>query len=103
MATRDLNMRPDPTNNQSPVIRRHFKPLDDPPTVLELLQGIEIVKEGCVGKNVMTGPNQCAFWRGCLTGAAQHKFIQFGQEFGTVTLANLLQVKQCHATHFAPR
>jgi hypothetical protein len=77
MAIRDLNMRTDPTNDQSPVIRRRFKPLNDPRTVLELLQGIQIIKEGWVGNNVTTGPNQCAFWRGCLTGAAQCKFIQF--------------------------
>jgi hypothetical protein len=103
MAIRDSNMRADPTNDQSPVIRRRFKPLDDPRTILELLQGIQIIKEGCAGKNVMTGPNQCTFWHGCLTGAAQCKFIQFAQEVGAETLANLLQVEQRLTTHFAPQ
>jgi hypothetical protein len=79
MTIRDLKMGADPTNDQSPVIRRRFKPLDNPQTVLELLQGIQIIKEGCPGNNVMTGPNQHAFWHACLTGAAQHKFIQFAQ------------------------
>jgi hypothetical protein len=50
MAVRDLNMRADPTNDQSPVIRRRFKPLNNPRTILELLQGIQIIKEGCVGQ-----------------------------------------------------
>jgi catalase (peroxidase I) len=35
MAIRDLNMRTDPTNDQSPVISRRFKPLDNPRTILE--------------------------------------------------------------------
>jgi hypothetical protein len=102
MAIRDLNMPADPTNDQSPVIRRRFKPLDNPRTVLELLQGIQIIKEGCVGNNVTTGPKQHAFWRACLTGTAQYKFIQFAREVGTETLANLLQVEQRLTTHFAP-
>jgi hypothetical protein len=101
MAIRELNMPADPTNNQSPVIRRRFKPLDNPRTVLELLKGMQIIKEGCMGNNVITGPNQYAFWRGCLTGAAQHEFIQFAREVGTVTLASLLQVKQRLTAHFA--
>jgi hypothetical protein len=64
---------------------------------------MQIIKEGCTGNNVTTGPNQHAFWRGCLTGGAQHKFNQFAREFGAKTLANLLQVKQRLAAHFSPR
>jgi hypothetical protein len=60
LAIRELNIRTDPTNDQSPVIRRRFKPLDNPQSVesRELLKGTQFIKEGCVGNNVTTGPNQ---------------------------------------------
>jgi hypothetical protein len=86
LAIRELNIRTDPTNDQSPVIRRRFKPLDNPQSVLELLKGMQIIKEGCIGNNVTTGPNQHAFWRGCLTGAIQNKFVQFAREVGAETI-----------------
>jgi hypothetical protein len=40
LAIRELNICTDPTNDQSPVIRRRFKPLDNPQSVLELLKGM---------------------------------------------------------------
>jgi hypothetical protein len=114
VAIREMNIRTDPTNERSPVIRRRFKPLDDPRSVLELLKGTQFIKEGCIGNNVTTGPNQQAFWRGCLTGTIQNKFVQFAQEVGAETNANLLQVgaetnanllqvERRLAAHFAPR
>ena len=103
LAIREMNIRTDPTNDQSPIIKRRFKPLDNPRSVLELLKGIQFIKEGCIGNNVTTGPNQYAFWRGCLTGTIQNKFVQFAQQVGTETNANLLQVEQRLVAHFAPR
>jgi hypothetical protein len=103
LAIREMNIRTDPTNDQSPIIKRRFKPLDNPRSVLELLKGMQFIKEGCVGNNVTTGPNQHAFWRGCLTGAIQNKFVQFAREVGAETNANLLQVEQRLVAHFAPR
>ena len=55
---REMVMRTDPTNDSSPIIKRRFKPMDNPTKVLEVLQGILIIKEGVSGNNVTTGPNQ---------------------------------------------
>jgi hypothetical protein len=103
MAIRDLNIRADPTNDQPPVIRRHFKPLNDPRNRLRASPRHSNYQRRLRRQQRHDcGPNQHAFWHGCLTGTAQHKFIQFAREVGTETLANLLQVKQCLTTHFAP-
>jgi hypothetical protein len=91
------------TKTKITIIKRRFKPLDNPRSVLELLKGTQFIKEGCVGNNVTTGTNQHAFWRGCLTGAIQNKFVQFAQQVGAETNANLLQVEQRLTAHFAPR
>jgi hypothetical protein len=45
----------DPTNDSSPVIKRQFKLMDNPSQVLEVLQGILIIKEGVVSNNIMPG------------------------------------------------
>ena len=43
---REMVMRTDPTNDASPIIKRKFKPLDNPARLLTLLQGIHLIKEG---------------------------------------------------------
>ena len=37
---REMEMRTEPLNEQSPRIKRKFKPLDNPASVLEVLRGI---------------------------------------------------------------
>jgi hypothetical protein len=103
LTIRELNMRTDPTNEASPIIKRKFKPLDNPSNVLDVLQGILLIKEGVVGNNVTTGPLQYRYWRGCLTGTALDKFNEFTQTVGSETAANLVQVERRLVTFFAPR
>jgi hypothetical protein len=100
---REMMIRTDPTNDSSPIIKRRFKPLDNPENVLEVLQGILVIKEGVIGNNVTTGPLQYAFWRSCLEGAALAKFNEYGTALGTETTAHLVQVEQRIVAHFAPR
>ena len=100
---REMAMRTDPTNEASPIIKRKFKPLDNPALVLEMLQGIRIIKEGIVGNNVTTGPLQYQYWRGCLTGTALTRFNMFAIEVGTETVPNLNQVERRLVAFFAPR
>jgi hypothetical protein len=96
-------MRTDPTNESSPVIKRKFKPLDDPSNVLGVLQGVLLIKEGAVGNNVATGPLQHRCWRGCLAGTALDKFNEHALAVGSETTANLFIVEQRLITFFAPR
>jgi hypothetical protein len=103
MSIREMIMRTDPTNEASPTIKRRFKPLDNPKQILEVLQGIHIIKEGVIGNNVTTGPLQYSFWRGCLEGTVLRKFNEFQVAVGTETSAHLIQVEQRLVTHFAPR
>jgi hypothetical protein len=74
MSIREMEMRTDPTNEASPRIKQRFKPLDNPETVLEVLRGILVIKEGVIGNNVTTGPLQYQYWRSCLDGTALNKF-----------------------------
>jgi hypothetical protein len=96
-------MRTDPTNESSPVIKRKFKPLDNPSNVLDVLQGVLLIKEGVIGNNVTTGPLQCRHWRGCLAGTALDKFNEHTLAVGNETAANLHAVEQRLITFFAPR
>jgi hypothetical protein len=58
LTIREMIMRTDPMNESSPVIKRKFKPLDNPSNVLDVLQGVLLIKEGVIGNNVTTGPLQ---------------------------------------------
>jgi hypothetical protein len=58
LTIREMTMRTDPTNESSPVMERKFKPLDKPSNVLDVLQGVLLIKEGVVGNNVTTGPHR---------------------------------------------
>jgi hypothetical protein len=100
---REMSIRTDPTDNTSPVIKRRFKPLDNPKTVLELLRGILVIKEGTAGNNVTTGPLQYQYWRGCLEGTALLKFNEFASDVGTETSAHLSEVEHRLVAFFAPR
>ena len=101
---REMMTRADPTNDASPVIKRRFKPLDNPSTVLELVKGIHQIKEGVAGVNVTTGPNQYNFWRGCLTGAALARFNMCAtQVLGNETAPNLVHVERRLTVCFTPR
>jgi hypothetical protein len=102
-SVREMMMQTDPQDDASPVIKRRFKPLDNPPTVLELIKGIQVIKEGVAGNNVTTGLNQCNCWRGCLTGAALARFNMHATEVGNETVPNLAQVERRLTGHFAPR
>jgi hypothetical protein len=99
----DLTMRTDPTNQSSPVIKRKFKPLDNPSNVLDVLQGVLLIKDGVIGNNVATGPSQHRCWRGCLTGTALDKFNKHTLAVGNETAANLHAVEQRLITFSAPR
>ncbi len=103
LTIRQLNMRTDPTNDTSPIIKPKFKPLDNASNVLDVLQGIRLIKEGVIGNNVTTGPLQHRCWRGCLTGTALDKFNEFTAAVGNETAANLIQVERRLVTFFAPR
>jgi hypothetical protein len=99
----DLTMRTDPTDESSPVIKRKFKPLDNPSNVFDVLQGVLLIKEGVVGNNVAIGPSQHRCWRGCLTGTALEKFNEHTLVVSNETAANLFTVEQRLITFFAPR
>jgi hypothetical protein len=103
LTIREMMMRTDPTNESSPVIKRKFKPLDNPSNVLDVLQGVFLIKEGVVENNVTTGPLQCRCWRGCLAGTALDKFNEYALAVGNKTAANLFIVKQRLITFFAQR
>jgi hypothetical protein len=102
-SVREMMIRTDPQDDASPVIKRRFKPLDNPPTMLELIKGIQVIKEGVAGNNVTTGPNQHNCWRGCLTGAALAKFNMCATQVGNETVPNLAQVERRLTGCFAPR
>jgi hypothetical protein len=46
LTIREMMMRTDRTNESSLVIKRKFKPLDNPSNVLDILQGVLLIKEG---------------------------------------------------------
>ena len=100
---REMSMRTNPTDDSSPVLKRKFIPLDNPSTILEVLQATLNIKAGVRGNNVTTGPNQYAYWRACLAGEALRKFNEFTINVGTETTVNLLIVEQRLVTEFAPR
>jgi hypothetical protein len=97
-----MMMHADPMKELSPIIKRQFKPLDNPALVLELLQGIRTIKEGVVGNDVTTGLSQCNHWRGCLAGTALKRFNMFAVQVGTETIPNLNQVERQLVAFFAP-
>jgi hypothetical protein len=103
LTVREMMMRTDRTNESSPVIKRKFKPLDNPSNVLDVLQGVLLIKEGVIGNNVTTGPLQHPHWRGCLAGTALDKFNECTLVVGNETAANLFIVEQRLITFFAPR
>ena len=100
---REMEVRTDPLNEASPRIKRKFRPLDNPSSVLEVLRGILVIKEGVTGNNVTTGPLQYQYWRTCLEGTALSKFNEFAQQVGNETTAHLLLVEKRLVTYFAPR
>ena len=57
---REMQVRTDPLDEKSPTIKRKFLPLDNPGHVLDFLKGVTIIKEGVIGNNITTGPNQYA-------------------------------------------
>jgi hypothetical protein len=103
LTIREMIMRTDPTKELSPVIKRKFKPLDNPSNVLDVLQGVLLIKEGAIGNNVTTGPSQHRHWRGCLTETVLDKFNEHALAVGNETAANLFIVEQRLITFFAPR
>jgi hypothetical protein len=104
LTVREMTMITDPTNESSPVIKRKFKPLDNPSNVLDVLQGVLLtIKEGAIRNNVATGPLQHRFWRRCLTGTALDKFNEHTLAVGNETAANLHTVEQRLIMFFAPR
>jgi hypothetical protein len=103
MSIREMVYRTDPTNDHSPIIKLKFKPLNNPKTLIQVLQGILVIKQGIIGNNVTTGPLQYQYWRGCLTGTALARFHTFARAQGAETVANLLIVEHKLVDHFAPR
>jgi hypothetical protein len=97
-----MEVRTEPTNEASPRIKRKLRPLDNPSSVLEVLHGILVIKEGVAGNNVTTGPLQYQYWRTCLEGTALNKFNEFAQQVGNETTAHLVLVERRLVTYFAP-
>ena len=92
---RETEMRTDPMDEQSTRIKRRFKPLDNPSSVLEVLHGIIVIKEGVTCSNVTTGPLQYQYWRTCPEGTALNKFNKFALQVGTAeTTAHLILVER---------
>ena len=85
---REMEMRTELLNEQSPCIKRKFKPLDNPATVLEVLCRILVIKEGVNGNNVTTGPLQYQYWQTCLKATVLNKFNKFATQIGTETTAH---------------
>ena len=85
---REMSLRTDPTNDSSPLIKRKFRPLDNPTKIIEVLQATLNIKQGVVGNNITTGPNQYAYWRQCLAGEALRKFNEFATNVRTETIVN---------------
>jgi hypothetical protein len=102
LTIREMIMRTDPTNESSPVIKRKFKPLDNPSNVLDVPQGVLLIKEGVVGNNVTTGPSQHRCWRGCLTGTALDKFNECTLAVGDETAANFVHSRTAAYHVFRP-
>ena len=103
ITVREMTTRTEPTNPNSPTIKNKFKPLNNPSKLITVLQGILIIKKGCSGNNVTTGPLQYAFWRGCLKGTALARFNMYAAQEGNETLPNLILVERKLVTFFAPR
>ena len=82
------------TDDKSPLIKRKFIPLDNPVTILKVLQATLDIKAGVRGNIVTTGPNQYAYWRACLASEAIRKFNEFATNVGSKTTGNLLLVEQ---------
>ena len=100
---REMSMRTDPTNAESPTIKRRFRPLDNPTRIIEVLQATVIIKAGVTGNNVTTGPNQYAYWRQCLAGEALRKFNEFATNVGNETSNNLVLVEQRLVSEFTTK
>ena len=98
-----MTVRVNPADDSSPLLKRKFIPLDNPSTVLEVLQATANIKVGVKGNNVTTGPNQYAYWRGCLADEALRKFNDFATNVGSETVLNLIIVEQRLVAEFAPK
>ena len=71
---RELTIRTDPTDDTSLRIKQRIKVLDNPDRVLDVLKAREAIKEGLVGNNITTGPNQYRYTRSFLAGEALRVF-----------------------------
>ena len=100
---REMMICTDPADEKSPVLKKRFKPMDNPSGVLEVLQGILVIKSGVTGNNVTTGPLQYAYWRGCLEGTCLRKFNEYSTQIGTETTQHLQEVERKLVAFFAPR
>ena len=90
--TREVEVRTEPLNESSPQIKRTFRPLDNPSSVLEVLRGILVIKGGVAGNNVTIGPLQYLYWRSYLEGTVLNKFNEFDQQVGNEMTAHLVLV-----------
>jgi hypothetical protein len=72
-----LSIRIDPTNDSSPIIKKRFKPVDNPPTVLEVLQGLLIIKQGMVGVTTLPLVQTSILLAWMSEGTALRKFNEF--------------------------
>jgi hypothetical protein len=91
---REREVRTEPANEASPRIKRKFRPLDNPSSVIEVLRAILVIKEGVAGNNVTTGPLQYQYWRTCLDRTALNKFNEFAVQVGNETTAHLVLVER---------
>ena len=55
VTVREMTVRVNPADDSSPLLKRKFIPLDNPSTVLEVLQATANIKVGVKGNNVTTG------------------------------------------------
>ena len=70
----ELTIRTDPADKLSLCIKLCVKVLDNPNTVLDVLKAREAIKEGLLGNNITSGPNQYCYRRSFLAGKALRLF-----------------------------
>jgi hypothetical protein len=100
---RELTIRTDPTNEESPRITRRIKVLDNPTNVLEVLKTRQAIREGLTGNAITTGPNQYRYVRVFLEGEALRVFNEHSTRLGTETVPNLETVLNELVKFFSPR
>ena len=88
--TREMSVFTDPANINSPKIKQFFIPLSDgDQRIVVPIRAIHLLKKGCIGNALTTGPPQFAYYRACLDGEALRQFNVYATDAGTETVEHL--------------